>query len=101
HAGEYAPAAGVDDISIDYLDERTTAKLPDAVSGFARHWKQRRRVDSAWTFAAILRALGPGSAKDAVAALEDDLAKLEAKFETDDGGPHPDLADAEQRAAQL
>src|SRR5262249_1291016 len=60
-AGEYAPASTADDFFTDYIEERTQAHLPNPVSGFARHLRQRRRLDTALGFVAILRALGVGS----------------------------------------
>src|SRR5262249_15701981 len=44
-AGEYAPASTVDEFFSDYLEERTTQKLPDTVSAFPLHWRQRRALD--------------------------------------------------------
>ncbi|MFL5340113.1 MAG: hypothetical protein ACJ8F7_08170 [Gemmataceae bacterium] len=99
-AGEYAPAASVDDFFSDYLEERTTAKVPDAVSGFARHLRQRRRLDVGWGHLAILRGLGVGAAGAEVAAAEQELAKLEEQLEGE-GGPMPELVEAEGRAAKL
>src|SRR5262249_43835638 len=37
--------------------ERTNAHLPDPVSGFARHLRLRRRLDTCWTLAALYRGL--------------------------------------------
>jgi hypothetical protein len=56
--GEYGSVATADDFAIDHLERLTTAHDPRPVSGFARHWRWRRRVDAAWTWLALLRSLG-------------------------------------------
>jgi hypothetical protein len=100
-AGEYAPANTADDFSADWLDERSTAHLPDAVSGFARHLRQRRRLDTALGHLALLRGLGAGASAEAASLLESELEELETRLE---GGPAaiiPQLVEVEQKAAQL
>lgn len=99
-AGEYAPAATVDEFFADYLEERTTAKLPDAVSGFARQLRQRRRLDAAWTYTAIHRVLGVGAQAENASTLEADLNRIESKLETGTT-PLPEVTEAEGRAAAL
>src|SRR6516164_8340286 len=84
-AGEYAPAAAIDDFFTDYLEDRATAKLPDAVSGFALHVRQRRRLDAGWGHLAILHTLGAGAALQEVAATEQELARLEDRLESEGG----------------
>ena len=86
-AGDYlAPESG-DDFQTDYLLERvalddvpgpqTTKRA--AVSWFAAHARERRRLDTAWTLSALLRALGNSpeadgrSPGDSLSALEDGL----------------------------
>ncbi len=60
HYGEYLGAATADDFFADYLDERvTTLHRPEPVSGFARHLRLRRRLDSAYALAALHRSLTP------------------------------------------
>lgn len=81
-AGEYAPAATVDEFFADYLEERTNAKLPDAVSGLVKHLRIRRRIDTAWTLAAIHRALGGGANSPTADALELSLTEIEDEFES-------------------
>ncbi len=74
HYGEYLGAATADDFFTDYLDDRVTVlRRPDAVSGFARHLRSRRRLDSAYTLAALHRTLTPPSADEI-----EDLLKLDA-----------------------
>ncbi|HEV3146852.1 MAG TPA: hypothetical protein VGZ47_23395 [Gemmataceae bacterium] len=99
-AGEYAPAATVDEFFSDYLEDRTTQKLPDAVSAFPIHWRQRRTLDSAWTYLAIQRGLGGGQA-EAMEKLHNDLATIEKRFESTTGQALPELAAFEEHAARL
>lgn len=56
-ASEYPAPAGADEFHSDFLNERTQKQLDDPVSAFARHVRQRRRLDACWTFAALHRAL--------------------------------------------
>lgn len=78
-AGEYPPTPTADDFHFDFLGERTTAKLADPVSGFARHLRIRRRIDACWTYAALHRALAGG--RDTL-QVADHLDSLERVFET-------------------
>src|SRR5262249_28444737 len=71
-------AASPDEFHGDYLSERTNAHSPTPVSGFARHLRQRRQLDTAWTFAALQRGLG-GKAGDG--ALNTRLHELEDQLE--------------------
>jgi hypothetical protein len=96
HAGDYAGAASADDFFADYLDDRVTARhRPDPVSGFARHHRLRRRLDSALALAALYRSLtpeGPGEA--------DDLRRLEAlEDEAETRGPDVGPADVPDELA--
>jgi hypothetical protein len=96
-AGEHASSLAADEFQSDYLSERTTAQLPDPVTGLARHARLRRRLDTAWTLAAILRGLAgrndPLRVHDRLAALED---RIESTFQD----PGPDLAEVENQAAE-
>lgn len=66
-AGEYVGSTSPDDYFADYLEERVNARRPDAVSAFAGQVRYRRRLDAAWTLAAIDRALtGTPSEEDTV-----------------------------------
>ena len=76
-AGEYASAATADDFAIDHLDRLVSANEPRPVSRFGAHWQQRRHVDAAGTWLALLRTLG-GRADD---ALEQQLRDWEARIE--------------------
>ena len=76
--GDYIGTRGADEFFPDALDDRVTnRRLPDPVSFFPHHLRQRRRLDGAFTLAALHRALTPDP------GLEDQstLAKLEAAEE--------------------
>jgi alpha-mannosidase len=77
--GEYPVTPVADDFHHDALSERTAAKASDPVSGFVRHWRTRRRIDSCWTYAALHRALCGESDSLHVA---DHLESIERVFET-------------------
>jgi hypothetical protein len=73
-SGDYIGVQSADEFFADYLDDRVTNdRRPDAVSGFPRLMRLRRRLDSAFTLAALHRALTPPSAED-----DEALRKLEA-----------------------
>ena len=85
-AGEYHGVAAADDFFADALDERVTARRADAVSGFPAFWRTRRRLDAAFTFQALHRALTPPA--DADRAEDRMLVELENNFEA--AGPDGD-----------
>jgi hypothetical protein len=71
-SGDYIGVQAADEFFADYLDDRVTnQRRPDAVSGFPRHLRLRRRLDAAFTLAALHRALTPPTAED-----DDALRKL-------------------------
>ena len=79
--GEYLGTATADDFFNDSLDERvTTLHRPDAVSGFAKHLRLRRRLDSAFALAALHRSLTPPTPDDHVEVMK--LNSLEDAIET-------------------
>jgi hypothetical protein len=63
-AGEYVGTSNPDDFFADYLEERTNAHRPDPTSAFATHARARRKIDAAWTLAAIHRCLSAGGPTD-------------------------------------
>ena len=72
-SGDYIGVQSADEFFADYLDDRVTnLHRPDPVGGFARHLRLRRRVDAAFTLAALHRALTPPAPEDdaALRALE-------------------------------
>ena len=95
--GEYAPALSADEFHYDYLSERVHQKNPSEsgatenpstvagpaahlpVSGFARHLRLRRRLDTCWTLAAIHRGLvgrtDPQRLEPTLSELEDQVER--------------------------
>jgi hypothetical protein len=68
--GDYIGAQPADDFFADYLDDRVTnGHRPDPVSGFPRHHRLRRRLDSAFTLAALHRGLTPNPEASEVETL--------------------------------
>jgi hypothetical protein len=73
-SGDYIGVQSADEFFADYLDDRVTNQhRPDAVGGFARHLRLRRRLDATYTLAALHRSLTPHAPED-----EESLRKLEA-----------------------
>jgi hypothetical protein len=97
HAGDYTGVAGADEFFADYLDDRVTNRhRPDAVGGFAKHYRLRRRLDSAFTLAALHRSLNPVTPEEL--ARLGQLQELEREIETSGpdtgaGGLTDDAAD--------
>jgi hypothetical protein len=119
-AGEYTAAPAPDDFHHDYLSERVPAQSPEVgggeggeqapafhvptpypVSGFARHQRLRRRIDTCWTLAALHRGLlgrnDPLRLEGRLASLEDAVEK--AGPSPTGGGEAEALAEAERRVA--
>jgi hypothetical protein len=93
-AGEYASSATVDDFHGDYLTERTEAHVEQPVSWFAQHVRLRRRLETAWTLAALSRGLSGG--RDPL-QVEAQLTVLEDRLEeSEDVGSG--LVEVERRA---
>ncbi|MBY0233318.1 MAG: hypothetical protein K2W96_28895 [Gemmataceae bacterium] len=74
--GDYASAAAHDDFNADHLQARVSAKHPRPVSGFAAEARQRRKLDAALTFAAMLHAL-----RGSEPASLERLQQLEDRYE--------------------
>ncbi len=90
HAGDYTGAATADEFFADYLDDRVTNHhRPDAVSGFAKHLRLRRRIDSAFALAALHRTLTPETPEEDERLRQ--LTELEDAIET----RGPDLGPAD------
>ena len=74
--GDYIGSQPADDFFADYLDDRVTnGHRPDPVSAYPRHLRLRRRLDSAFTLAALHTHLTPNDASDlgALSTLETDI----------------------------
>jgi alpha-mannosidase len=97
-AGEYVSAAGADEFHGDYLTERTEAHRSDPVSGFARHLRLRRRLDTGWTLAALTRGL---LGRQDPQRYEPDLAAVEDQIEEEQAGVSEALQSVEREAAQV
>lgn len=92
--GDYIGPQSADDFANDYLDDRVTNRRePAPVSGFARQMRLRRRLDAAYTLAALHRAVTPNPGAEE-AELLSELADLETALETvgPSGPPAPDAA---------
>jgi hypothetical protein len=112
--GDYASAAEADEFHGDYLVERCPVETytdeeqepgpglggEQPISMFARQVRARRRLDTAWTLAALQRSLG-GALPDA-----DDgdflthLAHLEDRLESEGTPPEKELTEAQDRIAE-
>src|SRR5262249_14481607 len=112
--GDYASAAEADEFQGDYLVERCPVETyadeeqelepglggEQPISMFARQVRARRRLDTAWTLAALQRSLG-GALPDA-----DDgdflthLAHLEDRLESEGTPPEKELTEAQDRIAE-
>ena len=91
-AGEYVGTANADDFFSDYLEERTNAHRPDPVSAFAVQARARRKLDGAWTFAAIYYTLSAGGPTDEENAQIGQLHQTEDEIEATGLDPIPDAA---------
>jgi hypothetical protein len=96
-AGEYATAASADDFHGDYLSERTTAHVEHPVSGFARHVRLRRRIDTVWTLAALSRGL---MGRNDPLHLDARLQDIEDSIEKTGLDPGLELEKIEKEAAE-
>lgn len=100
--GDYTSASSPDDLSTDFLSQRTTVPYgvepppphhPRPISEFSILTKQRRKLDAALTFAGLLRALrGQAPAEELIA--------LEERFEKGDAVTDADLQAALDQSAQ-
>jgi hypothetical protein len=96
-AGEYPTPPGADEFHSDYLNERVQRQMDAPASAFARHVRQRRRVDACWTFAALHRALS--GMKDAL-EVAGPLTRLENAIEESPGTAVPGLDGIETSITQ-
>jgi hypothetical protein len=103
-AGEYAQAGQADDFHGDYLGERCNALSDRPVSWFATQVRWRRRLDTAWSLAALTRGLA--GSRDSL-NLDETLAQLEDRVETagaalieDNSELSRDLNAAQQKAGE-
>lgn len=78
-AGEQIYTSSADEFHADYLTERTEGQKEHPVSWFARHTRQRRRLDTIWSLAGVQRGL---AGKADPLRLEKCLAEVEDKLES-------------------
>lgn len=96
-SGDYIGLQSADEFFADYLDDRVTnQRRPDAVSGFPRHLRLRRRLDSTYTLAALHRTLTPTTPEDdeslrKLAAVEDAIELRGVNFATNADDDLPPL----------
>jgi len=96
-ASEYTSAPNADDFHSDYLEERTNAKETQPVGWFAQRVRVRRKLDTAWTLAAIYRGLVGGNDQ---LKLDERLDQLEDQLETaDNADAERQLGEAQQQVA--
>jgi alpha-mannosidase len=110
-AGDYTSAASPDEFHGEYLMERTGTRpeaqpttgpvvaTPYPISGFVRHIRGRRRLDTAWTLAALLRSLGGRVDPFNGEPYESFLTKLEDRLESEQAVTEEELLAAQQHAA--
>lgn len=101
HYGEYLGSATADDFFADYLDDRvTTLRRPEPVTGFARHLRLRRRLESAYALAALHRGLTPAQSEESeslkrLGDLEDAIETQGVDIDPDEFGPQLEPIEAE------
>lgn len=94
--GEYATAASADDFAPEELEAAVSAGQVDPISRFARHARNRRALDAAWTYAALLQSLGT----KVVTAQLSTIEKAEDELERQLGSESPLLEPVERAAAE-
>lgn len=77
-SGEQASLSSPDDFHADQLTERTEGHVEKPVSDFAERARLRRRIDTVWSLAAILRGL---AGKNDPLRIHDRLGELETRAE--------------------
>ncbi len=91
-SGDYIGVQQADEFFNDYLDDRVTnQKRPGAVSGFAEHMRLRRRLDSAYTLAALHNSVTPNPGEEEAKLLAE-LVAVETAIEMEgvNGLPNPE-----------
>ena len=92
-SGDYIGVQPADDFFCDYLDDRVTnQKRTGPVSGFPRQLRLRRRLDSAFTLAALHRSVTPNPGTEEqklLGELEDIEREIELRGVNVDGAGDP------------
>src|SRR5207253_958651 len=89
-AGEYVSTSSADDFHGDYLSERAAAGNTQPIGWFAQHVRRRRRLDTAWTLAAMQRGL---AGRADTLRVDRRLAELEDCIESGAGDDGAALAE--------
>jgi hypothetical protein len=97
-AGEYVSAISVDEFGSDYLSERTGENLTDPVTGFVRHLRCRRKVDTCWALRALHRTLDREARADTV--VDRKITGMEDEVETNAEGAEGHCAELERELAK-
>ena len=91
-SGDYIGVQSADEFFADYLDERVTNEhRPEPVGGFPRHLRLRRRLDAAYTLAALHRTLAAPTPEDEEVLRQ--LAAAEDGVEARGANPGPGADD--------
>lgn len=99
--GDYIGTQPADEFFADYLDDRVTNdKSPVPVSGFPRQLRLRRRVDSAYTLAALHRSLTPNPGPDEATDLSM-ISAVETEIEIRGVNPDPEPAVHDSLASSI
>jgi hypothetical protein len=94
-SGDYIGVQSADEFFADYLDDRVTnLHRTDAVGGFPRHLRLRRRLDSTYTLAALHRSLTPPTPEDdeslkKLGEVEDAVETRGVNLGAEEPTPHP------------
>jgi hypothetical protein len=80
-SGEQASLSSPDDYHADQLTERTETHVEKPVSDFAERARLRRRIDTVWSLAAVMRGL---AGKNDPLRINDRLVDLETRAELGD-----------------
>jgi hypothetical protein len=100
HYGDYMGSTTADDYFADALDDRVSVQhRREPISGFARHARLRRKLDSAFALAALHRSLSPIAEDDA--GLLAKLDRAEDEIETRGPDTESPLAEASESDVEV
>ena len=108
-SGDYTSAMSPDEFQIDYLSDRAGSLTGDGIPAvplssrpiaeFASQVRNRRLLDSAWTYATVLRSLGGLVPEEDGKPYLEQLSLVEDRFEQGDKDTTDALSATAQRAA--
>lgn len=115
--GDYASAAEADEFHGDYLTERCPTEIytyetqeaetrpglggGQPISMFARQIRARRRLDTAWTLAALQHSLGGSLPVVEGGDFLAHLSHLEDRLESEESAPEKELTEAQAHIAEV